>query len=84
MTRSTAKVLVAGAVIVAATIVGTQQILSLFPADADSAPGAEHASFLAHVLLPLTVVLGIFVAITVVGLGARVVRALLSSTDEDS
>jgi len=76
MSGSTVKILVAGAVIAAATIFATQEVLDLFPSGAEATEGSEQASFLAHLLLPLSVVLLIFVVITVVGLGIRLVRAV--------
>ncbi len=83
MSRSTVKVVVAGAVIAVATILATQQILSLFPSGSDASQASEEASFLAHLLLPLSVTLGIFVVIAIVGGTIRLLRALFGSEPEE-
>lgn len=77
MTRSTVKMVVAGAAIAVVAILATQQVLSLFPSGVDATQASEEASFLAHLLLPLSVTLLIFVVIAVVGGVVRLVRALL-------
>ncbi|MDG2306680.1 MAG: hypothetical protein P8R42_18915 [Candidatus Binatia bacterium] len=77
MTRSTIKILVAGAAIAVATIFATQHVLSLFPSGTDATQASEEASFLAHLLLPLSVTLLIFVVIAAIGGVVRLVRALL-------
>ncbi len=77
MSRSTIKIVVAGAVIAVATILATQHILSLFPSGSEASQASEEASFLAHLLLPLSVTLLIFVVIAVVGGAIRLAMAIL-------
>lgn len=83
MSRQNLKILVGTVVVAGLTIYLTLQILSLFPTGEGAPEGAEQANFLAHLLLPLSVVLAIFVAITIVGIGVRIGRSLLGS-DYDS
>lgn len=83
MSRSNILIVLAGLVIAGVTIFATQEILDLFPSGADATEGSERASFLAHLLLPLSVVLMIFVGITIVGLGVRLVRAVFGPDEED-
>ncbi len=84
MSRSTIKIVVAGAIIAAATIFATQHVLSLFPSGTGATQASEEASFLAHLLLPLSVTLLIFVAIAVVGGLVRLLRAILRPGSDDS
>lgn len=84
MTRSTVKMVVAGAAIAVVAILATQQVLSLFPSGADATQASEEASFLAHLLLPLSVTLLIFVVIAVVGGVLRLARAVLGGRSRDA
>lgn len=83
MKRGPVLIVLAGAAIAVATIFATQQVLGLFPSGSEATPDSERAAFLAHLLLPLTVVLAIFVAIAVVGGAIRLLRAVLAPSSED-
>ncbi len=76
MSRSTLKIVVAGIVIAISAILATRWVLSLFPSGPDATQASEEASFLAHLLLPLSVTLLIFVLIAVAGGIYRLVRAI--------
>jgi heme/copper-type cytochrome/quinol oxidase subunit 2 len=76
MRHSTSKVVLGGAIVAAATIAGTRWMLSLLPPEAEATAASEEASFLAHLLMPLSVALFLIVAIALVAAVVRIVAAL--------
>jgi len=85
MTRPAQKIVIGVffATVAVATIFATRYVLSLFPSGADASRASEEASFLAHLLLPLSISLLIFVVIAVIGGGIRLILALSNSEGED-
>lgn len=82
MSKLNLKILAGTSLVAALTIYLTLEILKLFPSGEGAPEGAALAGFLAHLLLPLSVVLAIFVVITVVGIGMRIGRSLLRRDGE--
>lgn len=67
MSRQTLLTVLGGAVVAGVILLGTQYVLGLFPSGGSTEPGAEEASFLAHLLLPLWVALAFFAGVAAVG-----------------
>jgi hypothetical protein len=83
MTRGRVTAAVAALAAVTLTILGTRALLALLPDPAEHSLADAQTSFLAHLLFPLSVVLGLFVLLTVLAVLTRLLRRGTARADPD-